>query len=162
MLKPWATQPRFGPDVADMEFGVPLASLPAGLSVLESLPEGEIGWSSLPGGDVATIVHRGAYPTLGGVPAVDPTDFSPVQPVSSALNDLSCRFHVYRETDFACTQDSSGNLVFSNSGSTLQFCTLVNGALTFPNGVTVLSARLRDTEGNTGPVVQIVVRITPR
>ena len=65
-----------------------------------------------------------------------PADFSPVQSVSDALNDWSCRFKVYSETDFACTQDSSGNFLFGSPTSTVQFCTLVNDTMTFPAGNT--------------------------
>ena len=98
-------------------------------------------------------------PTPGGVPAIDPPDFGPLQPVSDALNDFSCRFKLFSETDFACTQDRSGNYVFGSAGSTVQFCILVNSALTFPAGDTVLSARLLDTAGQAGPMAQIVVRV---
>jgi hypothetical protein len=113
-------------------------------------------------GNGSVAVCDDSFPAPGGVPAIDPWDFAPSQPVSDALNDLSCRFRAFRDTDFACTQDSSGNLIFGNSGSTLQFCTLVDDALTFPNAPTVLTARLRDTAGNAGPPAQIVVRITGR
>jgi len=112
-------------------------------------------------GDGSPAVCDGAYPTLGGVPATSEADFSPVQSISDALNDLSCRFRIFRETDFACTQDSSGNLIFRNPGSTLQFCTLVDHALRFSSGLTILSARFRDTDGNAGPTAQIAVRVTP-
>jgi len=86
-------------------------------------------------------------------------DFNPVQSVSDALNDLACRFTVYSETDFACTQNDSGDFVFGNPSSTTQFCTLVNDTLTFAPGDTLLTVRLLDTGGNAGPAVGIVVRI---
>ncbi len=101
-----------------------------------------------------------AFPALGGVPAVNPPDFSAIQPVSDALNDLACRFKVFSDGDFACTQDTSGNLTFDSGSSTVQFCMLVNQALTFPGGDTVLTARLRDIAGSAGPPAQIIVRIT--
>jgi hypothetical protein len=115
-----------------------------------------------PLGDGSPAVCDNSFPTLGGVPASTPGDYSPLQSITDALNDLGCRFRVFAETDFACTQDSSGNFVFRSPSSAVQFCTLVNDALTFPGGDTILSARLRDTAGNAGPSVQIVVRIPER
>jgi hypothetical protein len=113
-------------------------------------------------GDASPAVCDGSFPTLGGVPGISTPDFSAVQPVSDALNDMGCRFRVFAETDFACTQDASANLRFDNPSSTIQFCTLVDEALPFPVGDTVLTARLRDTAGNAGPPAQIVVRIAAR
>lgn len=110
-------------------------------------------------GDGSSAVCDESFPTLGGVPAVDPPDFGFVQSVSDALNDLSCRFKVYQEADFACTQDGSGTFIYANGGSTIQFCTLVNDSLTLPTGDTVLSVRLRDTAARAGPTSQIVVRV---
>ena len=110
-------------------------------------------------GQATTAVCDGDFPVRGGVPAVVPPRFDPVPAVSNALNDLACRFKVFGETDFACTQNARGNFVFADAGTVLQFCTLVNEALTFPAGDTVLSARLRDAEGNAGPTAEIVVRV---
>jgi len=111
-------------------------------------------------GRPSAAVCDGWFPVRGGVPAVEPPDFSPVTAVSDALNDAGCRFKAFLATDFPCTQDSRGGYVFANASSTTQFCTLVDEALTFPLGETVLTARLRDVAGNAGPAVQIVVRVT--
>jgi len=110
-------------------------------------------------GNGSVTVCDNSYPNVGGVPGISPADFSPVQSVSDALNDWSCRFKVYAETDFACTQDTNGNFLFASVASTVQFCTLVNDVLTFPTGDTILTVRLLDTAGNAGPSTQIVVRI---
>jgi prepilin-type processing-associated H-X9-DG protein len=115
--------------------------------------------STQPLGNGSASVCDGSFPDAGGVPAVDPPDFGAVEEVSAALNDLACRFKVFAETDFACTQDSNGNFLFADGSSTVQFCTLVSEALTLPGGDTVLSVRLRDTAGNAGPISQIVVRV---
>ncbi|MBI3785984.1 MAG: hypothetical protein HY270_21540 [Deltaproteobacteria bacterium] len=112
-----------------------------------------------PLGDGSVAVCDNSFPTLGGVAAATPGDYTPVQSTTDALNDFGCRFRVYAETDFACTQDSTGNFVFRSPSSTVQFCTLVSDALTFPGGDTILSARLRDTAGNAGPAVELVVRV---
>ena len=111
-------------------------------------------------GNPTKAVCDRAFPTLGGVPATTPPDFSDTQPVSDALNDVSCRFKVFAQADYACTQDAGGNLMFASSSSTIQFCTLVDDALTFPSGDTVLTVRLRDVGGAAGPSVQIVIRIS--
>jgi hypothetical protein len=113
-------------------------------------------------GNGTSLVCDNSLPTPGGIPRVpNPPDFGFVQAISDALNDFSCRFKVYAETDFACTQDpSSGDFSFRDRNSTIQFCTLVSDALTFLDGDTVLTARLRDTAGNTGPPAAIVVRVS--
>ena len=110
-------------------------------------------------GDGSATVCDKNLPAPGGVPGIDPPDFSQIQAVSDALNDLSCRFKSFVETDFACTQDRDGNFIFGNPISTVQFCALVNNSLTFPVGDTVLTARLLDRAGQAGSQVQIVVRI---
>jgi hypothetical protein len=110
-------------------------------------------------GNGSSAVCDNSYPNVGGVPGIAPADFSPVQSVSDALNDWSCRFKVFSATDFACTQDNSGNFLFGSATSTVQFCTLVNDIMTFPTADTILTARLLDTAGNAGPAAQIVVRV---
>ena len=110
-------------------------------------------------GNGSPAVCDNSFPSVGGVPSVSPPDFSPIQSVSDALNDWSCRFKLYSETDFACTQDNSGNFLFATPSSTVQFCSLVNDTLTFPRGDTILTVRLLDIAGNAGHPVQIVVRV---
>jgi effector-binding domain-containing protein len=61
---PFARFHDWGGDVAEIEIGIPLAARPDGLADLAGLPEGEVGASTLPGGETAVIVHRGPYPTL--------------------------------------------------------------------------------------------------
>ncbi|HXQ22514.1 MAG TPA: hypothetical protein VN812_12630, partial [Candidatus Acidoferrales bacterium] len=48
----------------------------------------------------------------------------------------------------------SGNVV-----STVQFCAFIGTLLEFQPGDTIVTARLRDSGGNTGPLAQIVIRI---
>jgi len=139
--------------------------LPVGIDLLNSVPgdprrqpDLQIESSTPLGNGINTVCDK-TLPASGGVSAIDPPDFSLLQPVSDALNDFSCRFKVFAETDFACTQDGSGNYIFGNASSTIQFCTLVNNSLTFPTGDTVLSARLLDTAGQAGPLAQIIVRV---
>jgi len=110
-------------------------------------------------GDGSGAVCDRAFPNDGGVPAVEPPSFAVEQAISDAMNDLSCRFRMFLEPNFACTQDNNGNFRFASLGSSTQFCTLVNEAIPFPAGDTVLRVRLRDTAGNAGPVAEIVVRV---
>jgi len=110
-------------------------------------------------GNGSPVVCDRSYPNGGGVPAAESVEFEMTQTMSDALNDLSCRFKLYPEADFACTQDSTGNLLFANPASTIQFCVLADENIAFPTGETVLTVRLRDTAGNVGEARQLVVRI---
>ena len=60
---PYARYFTFGPDICDMEIGVPVTSV----GPLASAPAGseEVGATELPAGDTAMVEHRGPYPTLG-------------------------------------------------------------------------------------------------
>lgn len=116
--------------------------------------------SSAPLGSPTTAVCDGAPPAAGGVPAVDPPRFDPEPAITAALNDLACRFRVFGVTDFPCTQTVRGHYRFVDPSSVIQFCALVNEALTFPAGDTVLTARLRDIGGHAGGTAAIVVRVT--
>ena len=62
---PFARYHAWGGEIADIEIGLPLAAQVEGLDDLADVPEGEVGASTLPGGPVAVIIHRGPYPTLG-------------------------------------------------------------------------------------------------
>jgi hypothetical protein len=94
----------------------------------------------------------------GGVPAINPPDFSVTQPISNALNDLACHFDVAMSRGGACTQNSFGATAFVSPESRGQFCLQVSSDLQFPIGDTVLTARLRDRGGNVGPTKQLIVR----
>ncbi|MGH3054553.1 MAG: hypothetical protein ACRDL7_06200, partial [Gaiellaceae bacterium] len=104
-------------------------------------------------------------PNAGGVPAVNPLSFSPTQPIIAAVNDLGCRFvdgngqPIGRKDTEACVQFSTGEHTFVNAQSRIQFCGLMTSVLQFPPGDTRVSARLRDIDGNVGPVAQLVVRV---
>jgi hypothetical protein len=139
--------------------------LPVATNVLSSVLNSPAGrpdlqlLSSRALGDGSPAVCDNSFPNEGGVPAVQPPDFAVEQAVSDALNDFGCRFRVFGEPGFACTQDNNGNFRFAGQATTVQFCSLVNDAVTFPSGDTVLTVRLRDTAGNVGPATEIVVRI---
>jgi effector-binding domain-containing protein len=61
---PYGRYHQFGPDVVDVEIGIPTAA-PAGvLASIEDAEPGELAASQLPGGRVAITVHRGSYDRL--------------------------------------------------------------------------------------------------
>jgi effector-binding domain-containing protein len=55
---------RFGPDVVDVEIGMPVAAWPPAVRALEDCQPGEVGTSELPGGPAATFTHLGSYDGL--------------------------------------------------------------------------------------------------
>jgi effector-binding domain-containing protein len=62
---PYARYHEFGPERADVEFGIPVSSPVANLRPLAECEPGEVGASELPGGPAAITLHVGAYPGLG-------------------------------------------------------------------------------------------------
>ena len=124
---------------------------------------------SHPLGDGSAAVCDDTPPTTGGVPAVNPPDFSPTQPVANAINDLACRFkdgfglHGGRtKISDACTTFADGGFRFNAPGTTVQFCGQINEPLVFPDGDTTVTARVRDVAGNISFQAQIVLRVSPR
>jgi hypothetical protein len=120
-------------------------------------------------GDGSSAVCDDTPPTIGGVPAVNPPNFSPTQAVADTINDLACRFkdgfglHSGRtKISDACTTFADGGFRFVAAGSTIQFCGMINEALTFQTGDTVVTARVRDVAGNISLLAKIVVRVVPR
>jgi hypothetical protein len=118
-------------------------------------------------GDGSSAICDDTAPTLGGVPAVNPPDFSPTQAVANAINDLACRFkdgfglHSGRtKLQDACTTFEDGGFRFNGTGTTIQYCGLINDAVSFPPGDTIVTARVRDVAGNISFPSQIVVRVT--
>jgi effector-binding domain-containing protein len=55
---------EFGPERADVEIGIPVASPVANLRPLAECEAGEVGNSELPGGRVAVTLHEGGYEGL--------------------------------------------------------------------------------------------------
>jgi effector-binding domain-containing protein len=62
---PYARYHEFGPERADIEFGIPVAAPVANLRPLAECEPGEVGMGELPGGPAAITLHVGAYPKLG-------------------------------------------------------------------------------------------------
>jgi len=61
---PFARYHEFGPDRVDVEIGAPIAAVPAGLMPISGRPDGVIGASSLPAGEVAATTHKGPFDGL--------------------------------------------------------------------------------------------------
>lgn len=94
-----------------------------------------------------------------GVPPVSPPSFAENQDVANALNDASCRFSVVNNPAKGCTMDVFGNQRFMHPQSRTQFCLAVGGTEIFPEGDTLVTARVLDVDGNPGPVSQILIHV---
>jgi hypothetical protein len=96
----------------------------------------------------------------GGVPAINPPSFAPTQFITNAINDLACRFDPSVSAAAPCTildPSREPRLIVPNAA--VQFCDFVAATTAFPPGETLISAQLRDVDGNVGPTRQIVVRV---
>ena len=91
-------------------------------------------------------------PNVGGIPGINPPSFAETQRIADALNDFACRFETFIESDSSCTLDKNGDYAFVAADTTTQFCMIVARAYAFPFGTTLLSVRVRDSEGNPGPI----------
>ena len=116
-------------------------------------------------GNGSPAVCDDSGPMAGGVPAVNPFDFSANS--APAINDFSCRFkngfNAYfgiANSSEACTKVLPSEVYqFVASGSKIQFCGQINQPVSFPLGDTVVAARLRDAYGNLSQVSTIVIRV---
>lgn len=103
---------------------------------------------------------------IGGVPAVDPPVFSNAEATVDAINDLGCRVNdgaglplARTSRDQACTRFATGDFTFVDPSSQAQFCLPIARAWAFPQGDTIVTARVRSVLGSIGNPQQIVVRI---
>lgn len=121
---------------------------------------------SRPIGNGSTTVCDNGDGHIGGVPAIDPPSYDPTQAISDALNDFACRFNDGtgkpggRAFESACTQFPDGEFRFVDPSATIEFCGFIPVPLGFPDGDTIVTARVRDTNLILGPPQQIVVRVT--
>jgi hypothetical protein len=120
---------------------------------------------SRPLGDGSAAVCDTVTPNDGGVPAIDPPDLADDEAVCSVLNDLGCRFldgsgdPEGRQCSEGCVLFPTGDLGCVSPLTEAQFCALVAKSAEFATGKTLVTARVRDVEGNLGPPAQIVIRI---
>lgn len=108
-----------------------------------------------PLGDGSEVICDRMRPNIGGVPAINPPNFAETQKIADTLNDMGCRFEVFLESESSCTLGKSEDWEFRTPETKTQFCMTVAKAWNFPIGDTLVSARLRDTAGNYGPVKKI-------
>ena len=69
-----------------------------------------------PLGDGSVAVCDARRPTIGGVPGIDPPSFADTPKVSAAINDLSCRFETFIESNASCTVNQYGDFEFLSEG----------------------------------------------
>lgn len=116
-------------------------------------------------GDGSIEVCDARKPKIGGIPAIDPPNFAETPQISATINDFTCRFETFIESNASCTVDASGDFSFLKpKDSKVQFCMVVARSWAFQDGDTLVSVRLRDIEGNPGPVEHFVLqkkRIVP-
>jgi hypothetical protein len=119
-------------------------------------PDDPVGFGS------AAVCDMGPPPTpFGGVPGIDPPNFSAGDAITRAIQDLECRFTVQETAQVACTLNSFGDFSYLGVGTRTQFCYQVPLTGAFQVGDTVVAIQLRDLAGNLGPVKEIVVRVQP-
>lgn len=114
------------------------------------------------GNGSSTVCDIGTPPAGGGIPAINPPSFDPLDSsITDALNDFACRFEA-RDRTAPCTildaRRVSGLIV---SDAKVQFCDQVSNTEVFPSGDTVVTAKVRDAGGQLGPAKQMIVRIKP-
>jgi len=101
----------------------------------------------------------------GGVPAVDPPRFTEQE--ADAINDLGCRFvdgsgrpESRGAIDSCVSVPPTGNYGFVAADSQVQFCSpKISRTLELPPGETIVTARLRDTDGDVGDPKSLIVRV---
>lgn len=120
-----------------------------------------------PLGDGSPFVCDDSPPLLGGVPAINPPNFGSDSFVVDRLNDFGCRFvdgqneRIARACGeaTACVLGIDGNFGCVAGDTTVQFCGFIPQILAFPSGDTLVTARVRDLQGNLGPPRQLLIRI---
>jgi len=129
-----------------------------------ALPDLQIEASQPLGANPTTIACNGTVGPLGGIPPVNPPDFSLLQSVVDAVNDFGCRFrdqdgNAAGRTAYSCVLSDQGAYTFVDPTTTVQFCGYVNPPFQFPVGDTLLSVRVRDVAQNVSDQAHIVVRV---
>lgn len=95
----------------------------------------------------------------GGVPGLVPPSFDPRPGLNPALNDIGCRFEFASNPFRACTTDAFGAQRFVDARTRAQFCLPVSSVESFPNGTTIVTARVLDVAGTASAPAQMVVRV---
>ena len=128
------------------------------------LPDLQIEVSQALGDNPTAAVCDNSPGNFGGVPAIDPPDFSPLQSVADAINDFACRFSNETgapggRTMNPCIVLGDGTPAFGDPHSTAEFCGLMDKPFKFEPGLTVVTARLRDVAGHVSAQAHIGICI---
>jgi hypothetical protein len=104
----------------------------------------------------------GSYNVNGGIPGINPPDFTPTTDIINTLQSFAIWF-TYQSPGYACTAaPGGGSWAYVNSAATAQFCDQMSAPQAFPVGDSLLTAQLMDMGGNVGPTAQIIVRVSTR
>ena len=120
---------------------------------------------SRPLGNGSAAVCDAMPPNQGGVPASPSLEYTNDQAMANVTNDFGCRVDDGTgrpqgvSTGDACTYFPDVTYHFVDPTSTVQFCTQIAYAWSFPRGLTVIEARTRDVQGFVGSSRQIVIRV---
>lgn len=102
----------------------------------------------------------------GGVPATNPADFSETRRTIQSVNDFACRFVDgggaplgRTNSNDSCVTFSTGDFAFVDPTTEVQFCGPITVPLAFKSGDTLVTARVRDNDGNTGPERKLIIRV---
>ncbi|MEO8604924.1 MAG: hypothetical protein ABI629_20320, partial [bacterium] len=124
---------------------------------------------SRPLGDGSPVVCDISPPDFGGVPATVPFQFSDAGIPQDIVHDMGCRFadgagnfQAVQSDDTACTRSNrtTFGFGFADRSSRLQFCGRIVSAWAFPDGDTIVAARVKDQQNREfGAVREIVVRV---
>jgi hypothetical protein len=139
---------------------------------LSSFPDLQIEASNPLGNGSPAVCDRSGL-GAGGVPAIWPPNFDLTQQNINSVNDFTCRFvdgegkAAGRGAPDACVQyvdkdgNPNGSYGYADPSSKIEFCSLIDTPDRFPQGDTVLTVRLRDTDDNVGAPAQIVIHVGP-
>ena len=103
----------------------------------------------------------------GGIPSINPFEFSDDPLLINAANDFGCRVNdgtgqpVARDAtaEEACTIDTSGIFGPVDAGKRVQYCLPIASKWAFPVGDTTVAARVRDARGALSEPEEIVIRV---
>ena len=122
---------------------------------------------SNPLGNGSSAICDTSDPNPGGVPGIWPVDYEPTPMNIGIVNDLACRFvdgtgsPIGRPSTYACVfpDPLTQEYGYVDSNSKIQFCGVITSIEQFPVADTVVTARLRDVDGNVGAPAQIIIHV---
>jgi len=118
--------------------------------------------TTLPLGNGSTAVCDTGPPSAGGggVPAISPPSFDVSLPFNlAAIQDFGCRFQAFSSSSACTIIDPTREPHTVSPEATQQFCDIVAATAAFAPGENIVTARLADVAGRTGPTAQIVIRV---